>query len=232
MNRVIVDVETAGTVDEPLVYDFGFAVVDNVCNVIATGNYVISDVFYGMAELMQSAYYANKLPQYHAEIATGTREVVSLLEVKEIFKATCQEYGIKQVWAYNARFDRNALNHTCEVLSNGFCKWFTPYGVEWKCIQGAACSTILNSRNYFKFAVAHDFVSPSGNVRTTAESAYSYLINNADFQEAHTGLEDVQIENEILAKCLRQHRKMDTKPSRAHYQKVQPKFKMYVQECG
>ena len=39
-------------------------------------------------------------------------------------------------------------------------------------------------------------------VRTTAQAIYSYLINNVDFEEAHTGLEDIDIEIEIFKKSM------------------------------
>lgn len=227
MNRLILDVETAGTTDKPLVYDLGFQIVDNDFNVILERNYVVRDVFFGMSDKMITAYYSEKLPQYYIEIADGTRTVENFLDIYKRVKELCKTYNISQVWAYNARFDRLALNYTIEFLSNGFVSWFMPYGVEWKCIQGAAVSTFLNSTRFFKFAIKNNMVSPSGNVRTTAEAAYSYLIGE-EFTEAHTGLEDVKIEAAILQKALSQHKKMDTKPSRAHWRTPQSKFKAYT----
>lgn len=64
-------------------------------------------------------------------------------------------------------------------------------------------------------ALANNWVSPAGNFQTSAEVAYRYLNCNPDFAEEHKGLEDVLIEYEILLRCFRQHKKMDTKPSRA-----------------
>lgn len=227
MNRIILDVETTGTIDEPLVYDLGFQLVDSDFNVILERNYVVRDIFFGMSDKMVTAYYAEKLPQYHIEIANGTRTVENFIDIYKHMKELCKTYNVLQVWAYNARFDRLALNHTIEILSNGFVSWFMPYGVEWECIQGAAVSTFLNSRRFFKFAIENNMVSSSGNVRTTAEAAYSYLIREK-FTEAHTGLEDVKIEAAILQKALAQHKKMNTKPSRTHWRTPQSKFKAYT----
>ena len=64
---LMIDTETAGELDAPLVYDYGGAVVDNKGRIIQTFSLVISDVFYGMPEKMESAYYAEKLPEYHKE---------------------------------------------------------------------------------------------------------------------------------------------------------------------
>ena len=41
-----------------------------------------------------------------------------------------------------------------------------------------------------------------------AETVKQYLENNPRFKEVHTGLEDVYIESEILAKCFSTHKKM------------------------
>lgn len=229
MYRLIVDVETAGNVDSnPTVYDLGWQIVDGDFNVIEERSYVINEIFFDNS-LMATAYYADKLPAYYAEILSGKRTKINLIDAWAEIKQKCAEYSIKQVWAYNARFDRFALNYTIEKVSNGFVKWFMPYGVEWRCIQGAAVSTILQRKSYFAFARENGFISPAGNVRTSAEAAYRYLTNDVSFIEAHTGLEDVKIEREILRRALSTHKKMDTQPSTAHWRKPQKAFKVYIE---
>ena len=44
-----------------------------------------------------------------------------------------------------------------------------------------------------------------------AEVLYRYISGDNEFIESHTGLEDVEIETEILAYCYRQHKKMRRK---------------------
>ena len=46
-------------------------------------------------------------------------------------------------------------------------------------------------------------------VRKTAEILWRYLTDDKSFEEEHTGLEDVTIEAQIFAECVRQHKKMD-----------------------
>ena len=41
-----------------------------------------------------------------------------------------------------------------------------------------------------------------------AETIKQYLENDPTYEEIHTGLEDVYIESEILAKCFATHKKM------------------------
>ena len=43
----------------------------------------------------------------------------------------------------------------------------------------------------------------------TAEALYKFILQDADFSESHTGLEDVLIEVEILRYCVNRHKKMN-----------------------
>ena len=72
-----------------------------------------------------------------------------------------------------------------------------------------ACQTILNTKNYIRFAEQNGLESDKGNILTNAEYAYRFLTNQIDFIESHTGLEDVKIEIAIMAKCLSVHRKIN-----------------------
>ena len=44
---------------------------------------------------------------------------------------------------------------------------------------------------------------------TSAETVYKYITQDWDFEEAHQGLKDVEIEVDIMAKCYAQHKKHD-----------------------
>ena len=60
---LIVDTEAFNGLDEPIVYDIGFAVIDRTGQVYAKYSFVVHDTFIGMAEQAATAYYANKFPQ-------------------------------------------------------------------------------------------------------------------------------------------------------------------------
>ena len=55
------------------------------------------------------------------------------------------------------------------------------------------------------------------------EAVYAYMTKNADFDESHTGLADVLIETEIMAKCFAQHKKMDKSINRSCWRIPQKK---------
>ena len=86
-----------------------------------------------------------------------------------------------------------------------------------------ACQTLLNTTTYVKFALANGLESDKGNILTSAESCYKFLTNSVDFEESHTGLEDVRIEVEIMAKCFATHKKMDKRINSACWRLPQRK---------
>jgi hypothetical protein len=117
-------------------------------------------------------------------------------------------YNIKRAYAYNAKFDSNALDSTLRSVWGFTGVRFLPRGVKWCCIWHLACASILSQKRYRKFAEANGLVSDYGNLFTTAEAAYAYMTNTPDYAEPHTGLADVEIETEILAYCLRQKKRV------------------------
>ena len=210
---LVVDVETAGGFGSPLVYDLGVAVVARTSGeIVESLSLIIADVFVGMPEAMQSAYYAEKIPQYRDGLRNGTFRMVKYWTAWRMVRALVERYNIRRVYAYNARFDRNALNNTMRVLTEGKYHNFFPRGIEICCIWHMACQTILSQKRYRKYAHANNLVSDFGNIRTSAEAAYGYIINDPNYSEPHTGLADVEIETEILHKVIRQHKRVDESP--------------------
>ena len=51
-------------------------------------------------------------------------------------------------------------------------------------------------------------MTANGRLRKTAEILWRFISGNNDFEESHTGLEDVLIEAEIMWYCFRQHKPM------------------------
>ena len=206
---LVVDVETADMIENPKVYDLGYAVVErSTGNVIEEHSLVISDIFYGQSDLMQSAYYAEKLPQYDIGIVNGDWKVVKAWTAWRMVKDIMKKYNITRVYAYNCAFDRRALNGTMRFVSGGTCRNFFPRGTKFCDIWHMACTTILRQKRYRKFAEANGLVSPFGNLRTSAEAAYAYMTNTPEYAEPHTGLADVHIEIAIMMHVLRQKKKI------------------------
>lgn len=199
----VVDVETAGGFDNPMVYDIGFAITDRQGRIYAERSFVIKEVFENK-RLMNSAYYAIKVPRYIKDIANGTRTVVSFADARNEFNSLMEEYGVTKICAYNLRFDANALKNTSIKL--GVASKFLIRKMEMLCIWSLACELLYTQSTYRKVATSQGWISNAGNMKTSAEMGHRYITGLYDFEEEHTGLEDVKIEIGIMAKCFRQHK--------------------------
>ena len=205
---IVFDTETTNGLGDPIVYDLGFAIIDKKGNVYETHSLIIREVFYGMKDLMQSAYYANKIPKYKEQIANGERKVVSLFEARKIFSEVCEKYNVKVAIAHNARFDYRSTSKTQRYLTKSKYRFFLPYGIELWDTMRMANDTICKQKTYKKWCHKNGYLTKNNQVRKTAEILYRYISGQNDFVESHTGLEDVLIEKEIFVHCLRQHKPM------------------------
>lgn len=204
----VLDTETANGLEDSLVYDFGYAIVDKKGNVYCSRSYLISDIFCNERELMQTAYYAEKIPQYLEDVESGKRKIISFKYARQIFIRDCKRFNCTTVCAHNARFDLNALNTTQRFLTGSKYRYFFPYGFEIWDTMKMAQDVMCKMPTYKRFCTDHDFVLKNGSPRKTAEILYRYIIKDPDFEENHTGLEDVLIEKEILAYCIKQKKAM------------------------
>lgn len=208
---LVIDTETANTHDtangadmsDVLVYDCGLAVCDIGGNVYETASYINRDIFYREPDMMQSAYYARKIPQYLDGIAAGKHKVANIWEIRKAIFDIIERYNIKYLAAYNARFDANALNRTIQWVTKSFCRYFYQFGqVEWLDIMKMAQDAIVKTRNYKTWATEKEYLQKNGTPRKTAEMIFQYMTGEETFEEEHTGLEDALIEVQIMAFCF------------------------------
>ena len=215
--KIVLDCETAPcdrTLEEVtpinmLAYDVGWVVCDKYGNVYAERSFVNADIFLDEKELMQSAYYANKIPEYWEDIKAGRRILTSFYNIRKALLEDVELFEVEQIFAHNMRFDYGALNNTERWLTKSRYRYFFPYGVD-------ICDTLKLSRQliatmptYKKWCVENGYMTKNNQVRLTAEILYRFISGDADFEEEHKGLDDVMIEKEILAYCYRKHKKME-----------------------
>lgn len=215
MNKFIVlDTEATNTGKENAarfgvgasVYDLGYIVADASGAVYYQNRIIIADTF-NDAALMQSAYYADKLPQYYAALANGCK-LMTMRDALKTLHGDIRTYNVRDVWAYNARFDADALNSSVSQASNGFCKWALPYGVKWRDIMRYAQSTICTTKKYRTWCEGRGLITKTGRARVTVNAVYQYVTGEHDYTEEHTALSDVQDELTILLACLKRKKKM------------------------
>lgn len=203
MNVLIIDTETANTIEQPLPYDIGYAIVNiESGNILVKRSFIVAEIFFDK-ELMSSAYYADKIPHYFEDIRKGKREVKVICNIRKAIANDMKRYNVNKVGAYNMGFDNRATRNDIRFITASLLKWFFPYGTEYFDIWNMACSSILNTEKFVRFALDNNLVSEKGNISTSAETTYKFITNNLDFIESHTGLEDVEIETEIFLAILK-----------------------------
>lgn len=199
---IVLDTETTNSIDDPIVYDIGFAVIDSTGKVYESHSYVVADVFLDK-ELMASAYFSEKIPQYWEDIKEGKRSLRKLKTIKYILRDVCVQYNITKIIAHNASFDYKSCNYSQRYLTSSKYRWFFPYGVEiWDSLKMAR-EVFGKDKVYNEFCKMNNYMTSLNKPKLTAEILYRYLTNNNNFVESHTGLEDVMIEKEIFVECLK-----------------------------
>lgn len=206
-NILVLDTETTGDFGQPLIYDFGYRIVDREGTILFERNAIVREVFENKF-LMDKAYYSEKVNNYKQMIDNQEIEVAPFRELIKEFVNMARKHNVEIISAYNLAFDVKALNGTMRMCySQGHDEKILEKLIEQKnkkllCIWNLACETILDTDEYRAYADVHGFVSEKGNYKTNAEVAYRYIKDLPDFVEKHTALADVEIEVEILLTIL------------------------------
>lgn len=212
---MVLDVETTNNIMEKgcpndgLVYDIGFVVCDKQGNIYCKRSFAIKEIF-DWKELMSTAYYYKKLPKYYERLSQKKMEKITIWQARKRIHEAMKYFGITEVWAYNANFDYTTLNNTVRYLSGSACRWFFPYGTQVCDIWSVACQ-VLGNQKTFQW---ENIRNRNNNLITNAERMFGYC-EQIDFEEEHTGLADAIVESQILARCLKSHKKIDKKINRA-----------------
>ena len=215
MNVLITDGETCETprneqgqldVKNGQVYDLGGGVLNlEQGKIIKEFSIINEDVFFGMPDSMREAYYADKIPQYLQEMREGKRTIMNTWQLWDYFYHICQAYDVKAIVGHNVWFDVNTLNATMRYQTKSRRRYFLPYGIQIMDTMRMAEKVIANTREYIDFCVTNNYMTNHSKPRPrlTAEILWRFLTNDNNFQEEHTGLEDVKIEAQIFLECLR-----------------------------
>ena len=215
--KMVLDCETAPcdrSVEEVtpinmLAYDIGWVITDKRGNIYAERSFINADIFLDEQELMRSAYYANKVPEYWEDIKSGKRIITSFYNIHKALMDDIQTYNIKQVFAHNMRFDYGALNNTQRWLTKSKYRYFFPKSVDICDTLKLARQLIAPMPTYKRFCEENGYLTRNNQVRLTAEILYRFISGIEEFEEEHKGLDDCLIEKEILAYCYRKHKKMN-----------------------
>lgn len=208
---IMIDTETANTMDDPICYDISWQIIDSKGRCYGSRAYIVKEVFLNMTDLMNTSYYHEKIPQYWDDMANGGKILAKLYFIRQQLHQDIKDYNCKFICAHNARFDNRALNVTQRYLTYSKYRYFIPKEIEWWDTMKMAQDVICKMPTYKAFCLENGYICKNGQLRKTAEILYRFISRNNSFEEQHKGLEDVAIEREILAYCVRQHKKMRKK---------------------
>lgn len=196
MNICIFDTETT-SLEKPFCYNVGYIIRELETGArLVSREFVVEQIWHNLP-LFESAYYADKRPLYVSAMRARKVTMDKFGYICAQMRRDFKQYDVRGAYAFNSAFDEKVFNFNCD--------WF-------KCINPFDEVPIFDIRGYVhEFLVTDDYkkwcekyerFSDSGNYSTTAETVYQYVSGEVDFSEAHTALDDAEIETEILFACI------------------------------
>jgi len=208
---MFIDTETIGTLnvkESVLPFEIGMKVLDTETNKVVKEKSYLVRKFFNNKYIMLSTFSATKYPNYFEKLENDKRyKTMSVNDISKDIDKIIQRYNVKIMVAHNGNFDKTAM-----------ARLFEDFGVDnpfenIDLLDTMELSKVITfSKDYANYCIENKdrlnsvkdscFITNSGRVRTTAQAIYCYLSNNSQFEEAHTGLEDIDIEIEIFKKSM------------------------------
>lgn len=190
------DTETVGGACKPTgTYDIGGVIHDARGQIYATFSILVMEHF---DKVPDDSYAKKNFPLYMERLLNGEITCVPTeQQAVDIVRNLCRFYGVRYVTAYNAGFDFKKT--VCRELLDEF---------EFIDIWQMAVETVTQLKGYRKFCADNGFTAWNGErVSTKAEKVYGFVVNDADYEEEHTALQDALIEMAIFKRCYAMHKK-------------------------
>ena len=208
---MFIDTETIGSLfakESVLPFEIGMKIFDTETQKVVKEKSYLVRKFFNNKYIMLSSFSATKYPSYFEKIDTDKRyKVYSVKEIAQDIEKIANRYNIKIMVAHNGGFDKNAMTRLFEEFGTN-----NPFEKSDLLDTMELSKVITYSKDYTNYCIENKnrlnsvkescFITNSGRVRTTAQAIYCYLSNNSQFEEAHTGLEDIDIEIEIFKASL------------------------------
>lgn len=212
---LVLDTETAGKLEFPLVYDLAWIIYNKNGEKVLSRGFLINEIFKDTT-LMDTAFYKEKIPLYKARKVS--RKYANFNDALEVLKADMRAFGITEIFAYNSNFDCRAIHSTrthllrkntaytkcnnIDISITELYKQDTHFKTEFKhsCIWTLAINTIGQTSEYREFCRLNNFLTQKqGHFTSNAEVMFLYINQQllGIFTESHTALEDCTIEAEI-----------------------------------
>ena len=208
---MFIDTETIGTLnvkESVLPFEIGMKIFDLESKKVVKEKSYLVRKFFNNKYIMLSTFSATKYPDYFEKLNNDKRyKTMSVNDISKDIEKNVQRYNVKIMVAHNGNFDKTAM-----------ARLFEDFGVDnpfenIDLLDTQEISKVITfSKDYTEFCLANKdrlnsvkdscFITNSGRVRITAQAIYCYITQNPTFEEAHTGLEDIDIEIEIFKKSM------------------------------
>lgn len=221
------------SIAKPLVYDLGYKIIDRNGNEYLRRSFLITEIFSVPSIFQTAYYAEKRplyiqalkngdiiLTDWNAAIET----LIDDLQEVDAVGAYNAMFDFKKAITFTERYI-NAL------YSEDYDKWeqrqrasantiiqgqVTPSNLDLSVFRirdfekpifdlwGLACDNLLNNDNFRDFCDELSLYTQSKQYySTTAETAYKFITNNVNFQEAHTAINDADIEADIFTAIIR-----------------------------
>ena len=213
----VLDTETV--TDARVPYDVGVTVTNRKGEKVEQFNALTQEIVgnkTGLYVLAKDSFAKHKAEFYFNLVDAEPEIIMPWGDIIDELWDIRKKYDKPPIVAYNARFDVGVMNRYSESL--GYAPFFGEDSEIWD-LWNIALHSLCNSRNYVEFALLNDFITEAGNVKSSAEAVFNYLMKDGKFEEAHTALADTEIEAKILQACFKRHKKLEKeycKPMFAH----------------
>lgn len=199
MNVMIFDTETT-SITKPFCYDVGWTLVNTETEeVLVSRHYVVEQVWHNLP-LFESAYYKDKREMYVSLMRSKKTTLEKWGYIMRQIARDIKQYEVASAYAYNSTFDDSVM-----TFNNDWFKTINPFeNIPIYDIWAMATNFITNRADYQQFCEANNYFTDGNNYKTSAETVFRFITGNNDFEEAHMGLMDAEIESVILFHCVKE----------------------------
>lgn len=198
--KYIIILDTESTMKQK-VFDVGVVVANTHGKIIYKKAWIIKNNF--TTQLFfedKRTLYLNRLLNDNYPMSYNTPQ-----EVIDDLTDIIVQYNIKEVYAYNASFDKRMI----EQLANDFNLTNPMKDLKFICLWYLSAQSFMQKKEFKDYCIKNKFTTEKNNYKTSAEVAYSFIKKLPQFSEEHTALEDCIVEYEIYLECKNYHIPID-----------------------
>ena len=205
MRVIVFDTETVGKVSQALL-NVGYQILDidiqnATAKVLQKRNFLVGSLFKNEMLMLNDDFVGAKKYGFYKAMLDDKKIVFH--EIPTIFRIMendLKRHAVLFGYAFNSAFDTDKFDRTAteKGLRNPLAN--IPIFDLW----GFAYDRITNTEEYKAWAKANEQYTSTGRYLSgNVEAITRYLLNNLDFAESHTALDDTEHEVRILLECVR-----------------------------